>query len=228
MKQIILIFALFTIFFSQNLEAVKGSTPAQERDLKSEKELSEARDIYLKKKDYPKALERFQSLTARSPEKTALWIEQAQVAYLDGNTKLAMSSLAKAETLKPTPSERHDIALGYQNLKLYDKTQKILENLMKEDPKNAQYLRDAGVCEFLKGNKKAAAENLNKAIELNPKLLSAYISLASIHQANGEKDAALRLYETALAQKSVDKSEESYRSSILKHKKELLKTKARR
>ena len=57
---------------------------------------------------------------------------------------------------------------------------------------------DKGLCEFLNGSPAKGIADIEAALALDPSLLSAYLSLASIHRSQGRTDRAMRVYERGL------------------------------
>ena len=186
----------------------------------AEKEIKDARLYYLKKREPAKALKIFEGLTRRFPQNAALWIEQAQVAYLMKQREKSMRSLQRADALGPDPEQRRDIALLHQSWGDYPQTLRRLKALIKEKPKNAVYWVDKGVCEFLNGETQEAENSLKAAIRLEPGLASSYLALGSVYVSMKRYSEAVRVYDRALAQKGLEKAED--RAALEKQRSETL------
>lgn len=158
-------------------------------------------------KQYPKALAVLQRLAQDSPDDIGLWIEQANVAVLAADRGLALSSLDRAEALKPRPTDWNRIALVYQELGEYRRALGILDRIVAEDPGRAGFLSDRGLCRYLSGSTDEAVQDVRAAIVLDPNLLSAYLTLGSIHAARKEYRQAVDVYDEALSRRTSADSE---------------------
>lgn len=111
----------------------------------------------------------------------------------------------------------HRLALTYQALKEHRKAVDLLERLSREHPADASYLSDMGINEFLAGSADAAVRDLKEAIRLEPRALSAYLSLAAVYAAQDRAADALSVYDQALAVKT-GKDQDGLRKEIAKER----------
>jgi tetratricopeptide (TPR) repeat protein len=197
---------------------------APHEDWEHQEAVFAARRHYLELREPSRALEIFQSLTRQFPGVIPLWIEQAKVALLAGDSGKALESLKAAENLGPNDPQFHDIALVYQNAKNYSWSLDIFNRLMDRKPANAVYLRDRGICRYLAGEKEGAASDLESSVKLNSRLLSASLALGAVYLDQGKKKEALRLYEQALSQEpaGLEKEEAAARPLLEKGRQEIL------
>ena len=77
---------------------------------------------------------------------------------------------------------------------------RIFFEALSRSPRDAQLNFGAGVAAHLLGRDRDAVESLRRAVELDPKLVEASGLLGQIHYGQGELDAAIAVYEQALAQ----------------------------
>ncbi len=137
--------------------------------------------------------------SGKKEETPELLTDLAGIAAGAGNKNLALERLSRAEGMKPLAGDKQRIALIYQELKEYGRALEILRGLAAENPENAVFLADLGLCEYLGGDRQSAERHLLSAIEKAPARLSAYLTLGGIYSAGGRDGAALELYDRALA-----------------------------
>lgn len=94
---------------------------------------------------------------------------------------------------KASPQARHRRALVFQRLRRHAEARDILRRLVREQPDNAVFLKDLGICEYLSGDAAAGISSLEKALRLKPDLSEASRSLAAIFAARGNQAEADRL-----------------------------------
>lgn len=138
------------------------------------------------------------ALIAKAPRDAGLRVELAQLALKDGRRADARASLAAARGLTPDSAVRHRIALLHQELGDYPAAVRLLEQLAREDASNAVYRGDLGLCRFLGGQEARAVGDLEKALELDPRLAAASLTLGAVHSLNGRFEEAARVYDSAL------------------------------
>ncbi|MFA5139520.1 MAG: tetratricopeptide repeat protein [Elusimicrobiota bacterium] len=139
-------------------------------------------------------------LTDAHPEGSGVWGLLARAAEASGNHEDALRALERALEVAAGPADRHAAALLYQDLGEFPRARAILEGLVLEMPQEAVFHRDKGICEFLAGEPRKAERSLSRALDIEPRLLSAALSLGSLQAEAGRRDAALRTYRRALAE----------------------------
>ncbi|MFH2203936.1 MAG: tetratricopeptide repeat protein [Elusimicrobiota bacterium] len=171
-------------------------------------------DAYSALGESAKALALFDQLLARRPGDADLRIRHARAAAAAGKEAAAKESLARAAALAGNSSEtRHRIALVYQELKEYEPALEIYRRLIRREA-TASLLKDKALCEYLNGSSEQAVRDLQEALRREPGLLSAYLTLASIHEAQGHPRQALALYERALKAKPVEDNPDLQRKLV--------------
>lgn len=154
----------------------------------------------LARRDRRQALEVLDGFIKKYPQDFSLWIGRANLAFELGDTALALNSLRKSEKLKPTPFYQWQIALLYQNAGQYGRALKTFNKLIRASPSHALYHKDKGVLLFLMKKESQSADAFKQAIHFDPGLLSAYLSLATLHFQSRRYEQALALYDEALKQ----------------------------
>ena len=134
------------------------------------------RDISVKTGDYtdPKK-KKTPSVTGEIAKNiTLIYIEQDQ-------PDKALTAIEKAKEENPG-----DISLLQAEADLYyrtgkvDKYEEVMKEVIKLDPENPSLYYNLGVASEELGDKEAAKEYYNKAIEFNPEMVNAYINLAAL------------------------------------------------
>jgi tetratricopeptide (TPR) repeat protein len=97
-----------------------------------------------------------------------------------GRRAEALAALAEAWTLRPSARVRHHMAILYQELGELPSALGLLEQLSREEPGNAAYLADLGLCRYLAGRERSAISALKRALALDPRLKPASLTLSAI------------------------------------------------
>ncbi len=140
------------------------------------------------------------TLSAQAVEHSiALLIDRAARAVKDGKRQAALKFLAEARTKNPGPTDRHRMALLYQEMKDYASALALLAPLAREKTADASLLADFGLCKFLAGRADDAIADLLEAIKRDPAWLPAYLTLGWIYDGQKRFDEELRLYNSAPA-----------------------------
>lgn len=167
-----------------------GLSPDQQRRLLS---------LRLTLKDYAGASELVAEMQQSAPQDAGLWLLRAHAEAESGDAKKALDSTGKAVELKPAPDRLREAALLYQDLKEFPSAARLFGQLAQNAPAAAGPLQDLAVCEYLQGSADQAIKDLRKAIEIEPALMSPYLSLGSILSATHQDAEALKVYDAALA-----------------------------
>lgn len=134
--------------------------------------------------------------------RAALSLRQAQAAAEAGETSPARQTLDTL-MLKPEaapPYLRAEAARLYQKLGLPRRCAEILDELSALIADDAVLRLDAAVCSELSGESGAALRHAEQAVRLDPRLLSASLTLGVLLERRGRLKAALEEYERALRQ----------------------------
>lgn len=103
----------------------------------------ELAQVYLNKKDYPKALEVFKKTTVLNPEVGVSWWYLAVTQAETGDKQAAAQSVEKAVAngfdYTQNRSDAFRVVNLYLSLNDFDKLVEIYQNLVESDPTNAQY-----------------------------------------------------------------------------------------
>ncbi len=142
-------------------------------------------------------------ISSRSPQATAgVWIGQARVAGGRGEAGLARELLSRGLALGPRSSDLHAAALLRQQLGDHVGAKELLDKLVGSHPREALYVKDRALSAYLEGDIGTAIRDLERAAQLDPGLLEAYVSLAAAHAGRGDFRAALTAAERGLAAKT--------------------------
>jgi tetratricopeptide (TPR) repeat protein len=143
--------------------------------------------------------------TEIAPSDPEQWLKRADAAAKDPKARAeALKSLARAESASRAGDRdgqfRRRVALGYQDLKEYDRALGLFSDLTRNFPAAASFRSDKALCEYLKGSDEAAVADLRVAIGLEPRFLPAYLTLGAVHSARGRYAEAITTYDAALTQ----------------------------
>lgn len=141
-------------------------------------------------------LERLISGGARDP---VLWIAQARLLLQGGQRELALKLMTAAAGLTMKDEQRHELTLLYDESGQGKTALAMFKALVEKHPANGLYRKDLGVCAFRLGDKEEARRSLEAALELDPGLQDARLSLGAVHMARREPREALKVYDSALS-----------------------------
>ncbi len=141
---------------------------------------------------------------AAGPSESAAWIRirQAWAAAKRGDKRAAQELLARGLALSPRPADLHAAALARQQLGEHGAARALLDGLVRSHPREALYVKDRALSAYLEGDIGTAIRDLERAAQLDPGLLEAYVSLAAAHAGRGDFRAALTAAERGLAAKT--------------------------
>jgi tetratricopeptide (TPR) repeat protein len=187
---------------SQQDNAASSSAP---RDL-SDLQLGNAQllelETALNQRDYKRA-ETLLVHEAESDPKSVrafkLLVTVASVFFLDGQYLNAAIAWKKAEAIAPLDERsRFTLAMAYVKLNRRDWARPELEKLAAARPRNPLYLYWLGRLDYDARNYTSAIDNLQKVIELDPKMMRAYDSLGLCYDYLGKFDEAVKVYDRAV------------------------------
>ncbi|MDD5627717.1 MAG: hypothetical protein PHU21_01540 [Elusimicrobia bacterium] len=128
-----------------------------------------------------------------------LLLDLADAAARTGERSAALRFVARAGRLEAGAREQGRIAMVLQQLGRRREALAVLDGLARAYPGQARWLSDRGVLKMLMGDRRAAAEDLARAVELDPGYLPASLSLGAVYASAGRRQEAIRLYQRALA-----------------------------
>lgn len=126
-------------------------------------------------------------------------MERAVWAAQDGKTEQALDLLKELENV-PAAYLRASAARLYQTLGRPSRCADILEKLSADYPFDPVLRQDAAVCCELAARQELALSHATAAVRLDPRLLSASLTLGALLERRGRRQDALREYERALNQ----------------------------
>ncbi|MBI5210573.1 MAG: tetratricopeptide repeat protein [Elusimicrobia bacterium] len=145
------------------------------------------------------ALDILARLAAGAPSEPGPQVELAAGAAAAGDRPRALQALARAVELRPDAPMRRRSAVLYQQIGELEAARSLLDALVRESPADGGYLADRGVLRAVAGDREGAVEDLKSAIEREPGLLSAYLTLGGLYVAQGRGEQARAVFERALA-----------------------------
>ena len=145
------------------------------------------------------------------PADPDLHLRRAEDRARSGLRPEAAESLGQALSLGLPPDGLRRAARLYQSMQDYDSALRIWKGLVLREDRVTKDFSDKGVCEYLKGDRKQGVADLQKAIALAPGNLEAYLSLGSIHAAEGDWVRALEIYDRGLSAAPVGSDREARR-----------------
>jgi len=154
--------------------------------------------LYGELKEYAPARPLLDELIRNKPADPGLRVERAAFAAGAGDRTAALAFLSEARARSPSPRDRLRMAYLHQELKDYAPALSLFAALAAEKPRDAALRGDLGLCRYLAGRTEAAIDDLAAAIELDPALWPASLTLGSIHAAQGRHERAIAVYDRAL------------------------------
>lgn len=130
----------------------------------------EIAQVYLNKKDFPKAIEAFKKAAELNPDVAVSYWYWGMTEFERGDTQTALQLIDKSLSLGYSPSENDYLRLANVYLKVGDLKKLIVvyEQLIKINPKKAQYFAAAAVVYGRIGKVPEAIAAAKKAAELDP------------------------------------------------------------
>lgn len=125
---------------------------------------------------------------------------QMALRYLSmGDNKKAIEGLEKAYKLdKKNIPARLYLGIAYKEDKRYDEAEKLLLEIVKENPVNLLGVVNLGMVRYEKKDYKKALESFDSAITINPGAADIYVLRGKTFAAMGKKDKALADIDKAL------------------------------
>lgn len=150
-------------------------------------------DILIKEKDYPNA----ESLLIKvKDDKDIFWLQLYAKYLLDiDRPKDALEYLDKTRAIMPHPELSKTAARIAFEIKNYNLSSEILEQILKTDPENISLINNLATVYFKMGNYVKAAIQYEKLKKNKPDEQSYLFKLASCYTQIGESNQAIQIYE---------------------------------
>jgi tetratricopeptide (TPR) repeat protein len=155
--------------------------------------------LYLQRKDFANALERFDHVTRESPRNAAAYYFKALCQIGKGEPKLAEQNLVKAVELNPQLLNAR-LLLGetYLRERNEDLAREQIEAALRQAPTNTKVLMLSGNLKILERDAKGAEAAFKKVVELDPTFAPGYVRLGLLYNLTGRKADALKQFQRAL------------------------------
>lgn len=161
----------------------------------------------VKSRDYPRAETLLAKEIERRPKSPELLTALGRILFLDGKYLNCAVALKKAEAVSPLGEhDRFTLALSYIILNHADWARPELEKLVSLNASDPLYPYWLGRLDYDAMQFKAAAAQLQKALDLDPMFMKAYDNLGLTHEALGQYDDAIRVYQQAITLNRQQKS----------------------
>jgi Flp pilus assembly protein TadD len=138
-------------------------------------------------------------LSRQRPRDPDILLECARQLISSGSRFSAGEYLRQAGKLNLTPEQAGFSALLFQELGKNERALGILNELVRQQPRQARWRNDRGVLQLAMGRRSEAVADLSAAVAADPDLWPAYLSLGNIYQTGGRCAQARSLYDRALA-----------------------------
>ncbi len=154
--------------------------------------------LYLAKKDFDNALQRFEVVLKDQPNNPMVHYFKGLCLIGEGKLTLAKGSLLKAVELNPRLIEaRLILADFFIRERSKDLAEEQIDSVLKILPENVQALTLLGNLKVLEKDAKGAEEAYKKVIELSPQSAAAYMRLGILYNLTGKlEDAKKNLSKT--------------------------------
>ena len=155
--------------------------------------------LYLLKKDFANALERFDLVVRERPRSDMAHYFRALCRLGKRERKLAQKDLLKAVELNPRLVDaRLLLAEFYLRVRDQDHARQQIESALKHNPRSVRALMLQGNLKILERDAKGAEAAFKKAVELYPDYAPAYVRLGLIYSLTMRRRDALESLEKAL------------------------------
>lgn len=179
-----------------------SSTPRDLTDLELSSALRLDLQEALNRRDYKKAETILVAEAERDPKSlraSRLLVTAAGIFFLDGKYLNAAIAWKKAEAIAPLDERsRFTLAMAYVKLNRPDWSRSELENLAATNPHEPLYVYWLARLDYNARNYASALSRLQKAIELDPKMMRAYDLLGLCHDYQGQFEEAIKNYSRAV------------------------------
>lgn len=153
----------------------------------------------IERHDYKTAETNLVAEIDRHPLSAELLNAAAGVFFVDGQFLNVAIALKKSDHIRPLSSDdRLTLALAYIALDRGEWARTELDRLIRENPNGATYLYWLARIDYDERRYSNAAATLKRAIDVNPVFTKAYDNLGLALEADGNFEAALKNYDTAV------------------------------
>lgn len=137
---------------------------------------------------------------AEHPQSAELLVMAGRLAFLERHPKDAADAFERAAKIKPlTEEDRFSLAIVWQATGRTREAREAMVELTRDFPDNAEYEFVLGRFDSQNRHFEAAIADLEKARQLNPRLLKIYEDLGRTQETLGMTDDARKTYEAAVA-----------------------------
>jgi tetratricopeptide (TPR) repeat protein len=152
----------------------------------------------LKSHDYGNAETLLVEEIGRTPKSLRLLTLLGHIFFLDGKYLNCAVAMKKAEALGPLDeSDRFTLAMSYVRLNHNDWAKPELTKLVQSNPQKALYPYWVGRLDYAGQQFRSAISWFRKALELDTGFVKAYDNLGLCHEALGQYDDAIHVYQEA-------------------------------
>jgi tetratricopeptide (TPR) repeat protein len=155
--------------------------------------------LYLQRKDFANALERFDFVTREKPRDAFSQYYKALSLLGKGEKELAKQDLLKAVELNPRLLDaRLILAEFYLRERDQNLAREQIEGALKLSPRHTRALMLKGNLKILEGDVKSAEATFKEVVDLAPDYVPGYVRLGLLFNLSKRKEDALKSFEKAL------------------------------
>jgi tetratricopeptide (TPR) repeat protein len=155
--------------------------------------------IFVLRKDFPSALERFDLVVRENPRSSMAYYFRALTQIGKGENKLAEQDLVKAVELNPGLLEaRLILSEFYLRGRNQDLARQQIEACSKMAPRDIRVLMLQGNLKILERDAAGAEEKFKQVIQMSPEYAPAHVQLGLLYNLSKRKDDALASFKKAL------------------------------
>jgi tetratricopeptide (TPR) repeat protein len=181
-------------------EAIKHYEHYLESNQKDESALYQLGNLYLNRKQYPKARVLYEKAHSLNPQKINTILKLAQTHYKTKDYSKAIALLKKAEAIDSTNSKALNyLVLCYRKQNNKAGLSETLRKLVRLQPDNYSVQIELGTTLFSLEKTSEATECLEATCKRHPKKVEAHILLADIYALNGKQNGRFSHLKKALA-----------------------------
>lgn len=149
-------------------------------------------DFYLKQKRFPEAENWLRKYLEKTPQDSAAQVQLGRVLAAEGKTQEAITNLEMIAGSSTDPQLLRELAGLYAENKQYDKAAPLFQQLLKNNPSDADLHWNLGEALLHQHQYADAEAELIKALQLNSRLADAYWELAYAADQNKHYELAIR------------------------------------
>jgi tetratricopeptide (TPR) repeat protein len=149
--------------------------------------------LYIEQKRYSDAETWLRKYLAASPGNMTTQIQLGRLLAAEGKTDEAIATLEPAYSASPNPTLARELAALYLQAKQYDGAARVLQELVTQNPGDAQLHLEYGQALARQHKYPEAQAELLKALQQNPRLVDGYFDLAYSAQQNKNYELVIRV-----------------------------------